>query len=74
MYEIRIYQTAPNQRCIITHKTCSDENHLYGIFNIVATLLAGRTLSDRAFKLYVRMNLHQHLYGYALSPAEIERA
>lgn len=31
-------------------------------------------LSDRAFKLYIRMNLHQPGYGYGLSPKEIHDA
>lgn len=71
MIVINIYQTSPNQKCVMTHKTLSDETHLYGKCNIEATLLAAKTLSDRAYKLYTRMNLHQDQYGYALSPTEI---
>ncbi len=68
---IRIYRTSPNQKTVITQKTTSDKDNTYGIFNVNATLFASRTLSDRAFKLYVRMNLHQDEYTYALSPVEI---
>ena len=69
--EIRVYFTAPNQRVVKTHKTMSNSDATYGICNIAATLTAAKTLSDRAFKLYVRMNLHQDKYTYALSPVEI---
>ena len=68
---IYIYHTSPNQKSVITKKTISDAAHPYGIFNITATLNAAKQLSDRAFKLYVRMNLHQDGHTYALSPAEI---
>ena len=68
---IYIYQTSPNQKTIITKKTASGAKAPYGIFNLEATLKAAKTLTDRAFKLYVRMNLHQNKHTYALSPAEI---
>ena len=34
--------------------------------------LDSKELSDRAFKLYIRMNLHQDNHTYALSPASIQ--
>lgn len=74
MSNIYIYQTSPNQKTIITKKAVSDADHIYGIFNISATLAAARSLSDRAFKLYCRMNLHRDGHTYALSPAEIEQS
>ena len=70
---IPIYLTSPNQKAIVTHKAESDKENLYGIFNIEATSAAARNLSDRAFKLWTRMNLHQDGYRYGLSPAEIEK-
>lgn len=42
--------------------------------NIEAALSAAHNLSDRAYKLYVRMMLHQDKYKYALSPVEINHA
>ena len=57
---------------IVTHKTVSDDTHIYGKCNVEATLLAAKELSDRAFKLYIRMNLHQDNHTYALSPASIQ--
>lgn len=71
MNQINIYQTSPNQKIVVTQKTASDKKHLFGVFNINATLSAAQKLTDRAFKLYVRMNLHQDKHTYALSPAEI---
>lgn len=70
--KIYIYHTAPNQRSVITRKTQSDDIHLYGKCNIEATLTAAKDLSDRAFKMYIRMNLHQDGYSYALSPTATE--
>lgn len=64
---------SPNQKMIVTHKSESDKENLYGIFNIEAASTAARDLSDRAFKLWVRMNLHQDGYKYALSPVEVEK-
>lgn len=58
----------------MTEKTQSDTECLYGIMNIEAALSAARNLSDRAYKLYVRMMLHQDKYKYALSPVEINHA
>lgn len=63
--------TSPNQKIITTKKTISDDAHIYGICNISATLSAAKELTDRAFKLYLRMSLHQDGYTYALSPVEI---
>ena len=61
----------PNQKVIITKKTCSDEQHVYSRDNVDAVLAAARILPDRAFKLYVSMNLHQDGYTYGLSPVDI---
>lgn len=66
--------THPNQKIIITKKTLSDKENVYGIMNVDAMLSAALTLSDRAFKLFVRMMLHQDGFVYALSPVEIERS
>lgn len=71
---LRIVYTSPNQKCIITKKTLSDEKHLYSRINLAAVCNAAKHLSDRAFKLYIRMNLHQDQYTYALSPVEIENS
>ncbi len=71
MANIYIYHTSPNQRSVITKKTQSDKEHIYGICNIEAALTAARELTDRAYKLYSRMSLHQDGHTYALSPAEI---
>lgn len=71
---VYIYQTSANQKTIITKKAKSDIEHLYGIMNIDAALSAARNLSDRAYKLYVRMMLHQDGHAYALSPVEINRS
>lgn len=68
---IYIYHTSPNQKSIVTHKTTSDEEHIYSKYNVDATLSAAKELSDRAFKLYARMNLHQDGHIYALSPVAI---
>lgn len=72
--EIHVYYTAPNQRIVKTSKTLSNSEATYGICNIAAVLTAAKTLSDRAFKLYIRMNLHQNNYTYALSPIEIRHS
>ena len=69
---IYIYHTSPNQKSIITHKTVSDDSHIYGKCNVEATLCAAKELSDRAFKLYIRLNLHQDGHTYALSPVAIQ--
>lgn len=63
--------TSPNQRIVITHKTKSDTEHLYSIDNLEAVRRAAKELPDRAFKLYMRMNLNQDEYTYALSPKAI---
>ena len=63
--------TSPNQRTVITHKTKSDAEHLYSVDNLEAVKRAAKELTDRAFKLYVRMNLNQDEYTYALSPKAI---
>lgn len=74
MGNIYIYHTSPNQRSVITHKTLSDKEHPYGICNIAATLTAAKELTDRAYKLYIRMSLHQDGHTYALSPVEINNS
>lgn len=71
---IYIYHTSPNQKSVITKKTVSDAGSPYGICNVSAVLTAASTLSDRAFKLYMRMNLHQDGFTYALSPVEISKS
>lgn len=71
---IYIYQTSANQKTITTKKTLSDKDHLYGVMNVEAMLSAAHRLSDRAYKLYVRMMLHQDGHTYALSPVEINGA
>lgn len=71
---VYIYQTSANQKTIHTRKTQSNAAHLYGIMNIDAVLTSARNLSDRAYKLYIRMMLHQDGYTYALSPVEINRS
>ena len=63
--------TSPNQKVVQTKKTVSDKANLYSKCNIEACLEASRVLTDRAFKLYIRMNLHQDGFTYALSPVEI---
>ena len=71
---IVIHQTYPNQKLVVTKKAQSDAEHTYGIFNIEAAFTAAQVLSDRAFKLYVRMNLHQDGFAYALSPVELKNS
>ena len=71
MDRICVYMTSPNQKIVQTYKAVSDSEHPYSICNLDAMLMAARNLTDRAFKLYVRMNLHQDDYTYALSPVEI---
>lgn len=71
---IYIYHTSPNQKSVITKKTVSDASSPYGICNVSAVLTAASSLSDRAFKLYMRMNLHQDGFTYALSPVEISKS
>ncbi len=63
--------TSPNQKVVQTKKTVSDKANLYSKCNIEACLEASRVLTDRAFKLYIRMNLHRDGFTYALSPVEI---
>lgn len=67
-----IILSSPNQKLVVTKKTLSDADHTYSRANVEATLLAASVLSDNAFKLYVRMNLHQNDFTYALSPVAIE--
>lgn len=74
MANIYIYHTSPNQRSVITKKTLSDKDHPYGICNIAAMLTAAKELTDKAFKLYTRMSLHQDGHTYALSPVEINNS
>lgn len=70
---VYVYHTSPNQKTVVTQKAVSDKEHKYGVFNLDATLSAAKVLTDRAFKLYVRMNLHQNGHTYALSPVEIQK-
>ena len=72
MDEPRIITTYPNQKVITVKKTDSDGNHIYGIFNLEACSLAAHELSDKAFRLYIFLNLNQDGYTFALSPARIE--
>ena len=72
MDEPRIITTYPNQKVITVKKTDSDGNHIYGIFNLEACSLAAHELSDKAFRLYVFLNLNQDGYTFAFSPARIE--
>ena len=65
------FYTVPNQKVICTHKAVSDDEHIYSKFNIMATKKAAKELSDRAFKLYVRLNLNKDGFTFALSPALI---
>lgn len=74
MNNTNIIISSPNQKVVITKKTKSNRDNEYGIFNIVATKEAAKALSDRAFKLYCRLNLHQDAYRFALSPVEIENS
>ena len=71
---VYVYHTSPNQKTIIPKKAISDREHTYSILNLDATMNAARVLSDRAFKLYVRMDLHQNGHTYALSPIEIQNS
>lgn len=71
---IYIYHTSPNQKTVVTKKTESGAASPYGICNVSAVLTAAKELSDRSFKLYMRMNLHQDGHTYALSPIEINGA
>lgn len=66
-----IIVTSPNQKVVKIQKTDSDKEHTYGIFNCRATCMAASKLSDRAFKLYVFLNMNQDGFTFALSPAQI---
>ena len=68
---INVYQTSPNQKIIMTKKCDADSTHPYGILNKEAAFTASRVLSDRAYKLYVRMAINQNEYVYGLSPKGI---
>jgi len=70
---INITVSSPHQKVIMTKKTLSDADHLYSRANIEAMLTAATNLSDKTFKLYARMNLHQDDYVYALSPTAIKK-
>lgn len=72
MDESRIIITYPNQKVITVKKTDSNRDHTYGIFNIEACSLAAQELSDKAFRLYIFLNLNQDGYTFALSPVKIE--
>lgn len=71
---VKYIYTYPNQKIVMTKKTLSDDTHVYGICNVDATLSAAQELTDRTFKLYLRMSLHQDGFRYALSPAEISNS
>lgn len=58
--------------CCHKEDTCYTEN-TYSKINIEAVCTAARVLSDKTFKLYMRMNLHQDNYTYGLSPEEIKK-
>lgn len=73
MDNLKIIVTTPNQKSIVTKKTLVDTENTYSKINIEAVCTAARLLSDKTFKLYMRMNLHQDNYTYALSPADIEK-
>lgn len=70
---IYFYHTSPNQKCVVTKKTQSDKEHTYALVNLEAMFAAACELSDRAFKLYSRLNMHCDGYTYGLSPVEIQR-
>lgn len=72
MDNLKIIVTTPNQKSIVTKKTLVDTENTYSKINIEAVCTAARMLSDKTFKLYMRMNLHQNNYTYALSPADIK--
>lgn len=71
--KVYFYHTSPNQKCVITQKTQSDKDHIYALVNLEAVFTAAQELSDRAFKLYSRLNMHCDGYTYGLSPTEIQR-
>lgn len=71
--KVYYYHTVPNQKVVTVNKTLSDDSHLYGKCNIEATLTAAKDLSDRAFKLYVRLNLHQDGHTFALSQVSMQK-
>lgn len=71
--KIYLYHTSPNQRMVVTQKTQSDKEHTYAIVNLKALFTAARELTDKAFKLYSRLNMHSNEYAYALSPVEIQK-
>ena len=66
-----LYCTSPKQKVVVTRKTQSDKEHTYAIVNLEALFTVARELTDRAFKLYSRLNMHSNEYTYALSPVEI---
>ena len=73
MDNLKIIVRTPNQKSVVTKKTLVDTENTYSKINIEAVCTAARLLSDKTFKLYMRMNLHQDNYTYALSPADIQK-
>lgn len=73
MDNLKIIVRSPNQKSVVTKKTLVDTENTYSKINIEAVCTAARLLSDKTFKLYMRMNLHQDNYTYALSPEDIKK-
>lgn len=73
MDNFKIIRISPNQKIIVTKKTLVDTENTYSKINIEAVSTAARLLSGNTFKLYMRMNLHQDNYTYALSSEDIRK-
>ena len=54
-------------------KTLSDDEHIYSKDNIFAVVKAAKELTDRAFKVYVRLNLNKNGFVSPLSPAWLKK-
>lgn len=74
MEEARIVRVEvyPNQKIVTIKKANSDRDNVYGILNREACSHAARVLSDKAFLMYVFLNLNQDGYTFALSPAHFQ--
>lgn len=70
---LETFYTVPNQKIIVTVKAKADTENIYSKDNISAVLQAMRTLTDRAYKLFMRMNLNKNGFTYPLSPALIKK-
>lgn len=68
---VKVIVTYPNQKVIITNKAQSDKENIYGIQNLKALYQAAKSLTNKAFKLYIYMNCNQAGYKYALSPKAV---